>query len=562
MRKVVEYFVAVLSVCAIVLPASGQEPQQQDVVLRAMNDELIRNMDELRHPEFDQPFFIMYGVHDQKIYSMSGSLGSLVHSTENKSRFKSTTRLLVGDYGFNDESLEDNLNSAPTTLELELPEDDDYMGIRRSFWSSTDKVYRDAARHFQRHQQTVKESGKLLAELPHRSFAKGKPVTIIPALTPYSFDKILWEEKVRDLSAIFLNHPEVLYSSVVVNFKEGHQYLVNSEGVMAKIPIRNASFLCVGQLKGANGEIVVDQVVHQASSPDQFPTTEKLKEEIEHMISRIKKQLELPTFDEEYSGPVLLSGPIVADVFSSILLGSTESIIANNFIVALTGLQFSRNNSMDTKIGKMLLSPLVTIKARPTLKNFNGVDLLGAFQIDDEGMVPEQEVAIVENGVLKTLLNDRTITHESQSANGFSSGPGVLEISLKEKLTEKVLKDKLIKEANDQGLDYALIIRQSSNMMGIMSVYRVSVEDGKEELLRNAIFGDLNQKMFRRILGGSETYLAHNLSGSDYMGANQSQIVSYIVPSSILVQEMEVKPFDMPTLHEEEYVSNPLQPNR
>ena len=95
-------------------------------------------------------------IQDQKSYSIAATLGSIVRSTEKSFRFKSNTRVFVGDYAFNDESLEDNLTSAPTALEINLPVDDDYMGIRRSLWSSTDKVYRDAARHFQRHQQTLK----------------------------------------------------------------------------------------------------------------------------------------------------------------------------------------------------------------------------------------------------------------------------------------------------------------------------------------------------------------------------------------------------------------------
>ena len=227
MRNMIGYFGSLLLACVVVSVGVAQHAEE-DIILRAMKDELNRNMKELRHPEYDKPFFIMYGVQDQKVYSVAGSLGSIIHSKEDKSRFKSSTRVLVGDYGFNDESLEDNLTSSPTAQEIGLPEDDDYMGIRRSFWSSTDKVYRDAARHFQRHQQTLKESGKPLAEIPHRTFAKGKAATMMPVLTPYSFDKTSWENKVRELSGIFVEHPELAYSSVMVSFTEGHRYLVNN----------------------------------------------------------------------------------------------------------------------------------------------------------------------------------------------------------------------------------------------------------------------------------------------------------------------------------------------
>lgn len=561
MKLAVKTAWTLLSFCSIVSVSVAQH-NKDDVLLTAMKDELERSLKELKHPEFEKPFFIMYGIQDQKSYSVAGSLGSLIQSKENKNRFKSTTRVLVGDYSFNDESLEDNMNSSPTALEIYLPEEDDYMGIRRAFWSSTDKVYRDAARHFQRHQQTVKESGKSLDEIPHRSFAKGKALTLIQTLPEYRFDKVAWEKKIRDLSAAFLGHPEILYSSVAISFTDGNHYLANSEGVLARLPFRNASFTCIAQLKGKNGEIVVDQIIHRASNPDQLPSFEQLDGEIRNLITRIEKQTDVPVFPDEYTGPVILSGAPVADLFASGLFSGNESIIASNYITALTGYQYNRSNSMDMKIGKLLLSPQLTIKAKPTLKNFQGVDLLGSFDLDDEGITPPDELVIFENGVLKSLLNDRTITHTSQTANGFSSGPGVLEVSIKESHPDEILKKKLIEEAKEQGLEYALIIRQSSFLTGLVNVYKVFVADGKEELVRNALLGDLNSKILRRIIAASEQQSAHNIGGSNFMGQNQGPFVSYIVPASVLVKEMEVKPFDMPTLHEEEFVSNPLKGNK
>lgn len=555
-----KYFLSLVLIMMYSMTLRAQEKTNEDIILRAMQDELNRNMNELRLPGYDKPFFIMYGIQDQKTYTLAGTLGSIVQSTEKPVRFKSTTRVLVGDYEFNDESLEDNLTSSPTAMEINLPIDDDYIGIRRSLWSSTDKVYRDAARHFQRHQQTLKETGKPVKDIPHRSFAKGAPLKSISTLTPYSFDKAAWEKKIKDLSAIFLDHPDILYSSVIVTFTEGHKYLVNSEGVIAKIPFRDASFICIGQLKSEDGEFVIDQVKHHTTSPDELPSEEQLRSEIKAMVYRIESQLKTPRLEEEYSGPVLLSGPVVADVFSSMLFNNAESISASNFIPGLTGYQFNRNSSsMDNKIGKSIYSDLLTIKAKPKLRSYNDVNLLAYFDIDDEGITPPDELIIVENGVLKNLLNDRTITHESQVANGFSSGPGVIEITLAPKNNEKALKEKLIAKAKDEGLEYGLMVRQSAALMGIVNVYKVYVADGKEEMVRNAFFEEMNLKMFKRIIGASEKYQAYNLSGSNFLNRGEDgATLSVIVPESVLFQEMEVRPFDMPTLKEEEYVSNPL----
>ncbi len=550
-----------IGLLALTLPfATIAQSQHEDVILRAMQDELDRNMKELRLPNHEKPFFIMYNVVDQKSYEISATLGSIVQSNERPARFKSNTRILVGDYSFNDESLDDNLTSAPSALEISLPIDADYLGIRRSLWSSTDKVYRDAARHFAKHQQTLKESGKKLDEIPHRSFAKGEPIKMISTVEPYALDRAAWESTLKNLSSIFLKHPDILYSGVVLQFNEGHNYMLNSEGVVAKLPFQRAALIVIAQGKNKDGEFVVDQVMHEATIPDKLPSAEKLKVEIEKMISSIGHQLALPKLEDEYNGPVLLEGPAVAGVFSTVLFEGTETVFASNFVPRLSGFQYSGNNpGMDSKVGKSIVNESITVKAKPTLKSYNGTELFGAFELDDEGIRPPDELVIIQNGVLKNLLNDRTITNANQTANGFSSGPGVVEVTTTFKDSAKELKEKLLAAAKTEGLDFALIIRQSPLLMGVMNVYKISVKDGKEELMRNALMSEVNFRTFRRLLGASGNSQAHNLNTSKFLnpGASGPEI-SYIVPEAILIGSVDVKPFEIPALKEEDYVSNPL----
>ena len=546
---------------ALTLPhdTNGQS-KHEDVILQAMQDELDRNMKELRLPDHEKPFFIMYNVQDRTSYDITATLGSIVQSSERPARFKSNTRILVGDYSFNDESLDDNLTSAPSALEISLPIDADYLGIRRALWSSTDKVYRDAARHFLKHQQTLKESGKKLDELPHRSFAKGEAIKLVSTVQPYKFDRSAWESKLKDLSSIFLKHPDILYSGVVMQFGEGHNYMVNSEGVVAKIPFQKTSLIVIAQGKNEAGEFVVDQLIHEARTPEKLPSMDKVKSDIEKMISDIGNQLTLPKLEDEYNGPVLLEGSAVAGVFSTVLFEGTETVYASNFVPRISGFQYSGSNTgMDNKIGKNIISESITVKAKPRLKLYDGVDLLGSFDIDDEGISPPDELMIVEKGVLRNLLNDRTITNVNQTANGFSSGPGVVEVTTTFKNTEKELREKLLTAAKAEGLDYALIIRQSPLLMGVVNVYKISVSDGKEQLMRNALLSEVNFRTLRRLLGASDSYQGHNLNTSRFLNPGASGPgMSYIVPKAMLVESLDIKPFEMPALKEEDYVSNPL----
>ncbi|MEJ0031814.1 MAG: hypothetical protein WDO15_16200 [Bacteroidota bacterium] len=62
-------------------------------------------MANLKAEGFDKPFFINYTIKDQIHTNIDASLGAITRSTEIKNRSAESVRLLVGDYEFNDESL-------------------------------------------------------------------------------------------------------------------------------------------------------------------------------------------------------------------------------------------------------------------------------------------------------------------------------------------------------------------------------------------------------------------------------------------------------------------------
>jgi hypothetical protein len=120
------------------------------------------------------------------------------------------------------------------------------------------------------------------------------------------------------------------------------------------------------------------------------------------------------------------------------------------------------------------------------------------------------------------------------------------------------LKDKLIAAAKQAGLDFAIIIRERSAPVGGLNVYRVSVADGKEELVRNAYIPGVTTKALKRILGASSKMTVHYLSP----GQNNNPIdgiASFIVPEGMLFGDLEVKVVRMPSLIDEQYVPNPLE---
>lgn len=532
--------------------------QQEDEILKAMQDELDRNYKELTLKNLDRPFFIMYGLTDIKTMRAAASMGALTSSSENKDRYKTTTRLLVGDYEFNDESLDDNITTGPSAMELALPIDDDYWGIRRSFWAATDNVYRSAARHYEKNKQTLKETGKALEEIPHRRFAKVAPVKIVRSLTPAVYSLPHWEQRVRKLSAAFTTTADINNSFVFVSYTEGHKYLVNTEGLVAKIPFTSATLALAVQVKTSDGKFSFEREVYEASSLDKLPTDDQIMKDIQNLIKRIESNKKLTELEEEYTGPVLLEGKAVAETLASSILRGREGIFANDNIPKLKGFQFDdETQTSEAKIGKTVINTQITIKAKPKLNSYNGIELTGSFELDNEGVVPPDELTIIENGVLRNLLNNRTLTNANQSANGFGSTPGVLEVTVSQKDNDATLKNKLIQQAKKEGLSFALLFRESSSRMGQAKVYKVYVDDGREEPIKNVSMRELGMKTWKRILGASEKYAAFNLDDAIYDRNFVQTNVSMIVPHAILLEESDVSPMRMPSLKEEEYISKP-----
>jgi predicted Zn-dependent protease len=555
MRSIV--LIVLLTVASQVLPA-----QNKDVVLQAMKDELQRNAKELSLPNFEKPFFIMYGLVDQNTMMVSATLGSILNSQETHNRYKTSTRVLVGNYEFNDESFEDNLFSPANALEISLPLDDDYWGIRRSFWATTDNVYRSAARHFEKHKQTLKETGKPLSELPHRWFGQ-VPAQQMVQTQPRSVYKCQeWEAKAKELSALFKSNLSISNSIVLITYQEGHKYLVNTEGLEVKLPFGAAAINIYAQAKDENGKFSFDQLSYMAKSLDKLPPIEQLKSDVVQLMARIEEEKKLASLEEEYNGPVLLEGMAVAQTLSTTLLRGNESIFASDNIAKLKGFQFDNDsNTPNSKIGKPIINPNMSVKVKPTLAHYNGVDLLGSFLVDSEGVKPPDELKVIENGILKNLLNNRTLTSTAQTANGFTDGPGVIEVQVSLKDSEKSLKEKLLARAKKEGLAFALILRSGSNRMGMIRAYKVDVATGKEQFVKNVNLREVGLKTWKRLVSASASNQAYNLGSAGFEREAGTNFTSWIVPSAILLEEAEVQPLNMPTLKEEEFITSPIKSN-
>jgi hypothetical protein len=144
----------------------------------------------------------------------------------------------------------------------------------------------------------------------------------------------------------------------------------------------------------------------------------------------------------------------------------------------------------------------------PLVKSYNGKGLVGAYDVDDEG-VPAQAVNLVTAGRLENYLLGREPVRDFPASNGhgragITGGPrpsiGVLKVTARDGLTDDELNSKLLALARDRGLKSVYFVETLGGEMTPRLLYRMSADasaPAKRELVRGAVLDDIDQRALR-----------------------------------------------------------------
>jgi predicted Zn-dependent protease len=429
-----------------------------------------------------------------------------------------------------------------------MPLDDDYYGIRRSLWATTDYVYKSAARQYKENLETRKEK-ESAGEFNYRMFGRVPVVNLVMDVKPLTYEKSALENLVRDLSAVFLEFPELDGSAAYVSINQVTKYTVTSEGTIARVPEILCTMQVFAGLTKENGENVYDHLSYHSTSVDKLPAKEDVVRSIRMMCKKLQESAP-PEFDEEYTGPVMFSGGAVADLFANSLFGYRDKLVASEMIPDPKSTR--KDIGMESKIDKLVMSEDITVTVKSPLTSFKGQDVLGSYILDGEGVRPDPEFVIVAKGILKNLINDRSISQKGQTANGHNDGPGVVDIQFSKTSTTDVLKKKLLEIAKAEGLDFGVMIKANLRVKGgSQEVYKVYVSDGREELVGPVSSSVIMKNLKKDIFASSDKELFNVEAGS-------GGLVSYIVPSAVVISDIEVRKVETSGYEREVYVVSPL----
>lgn len=540
---------------------------QDDVVLKAMRDEMTRTVSQLSMKDMDKPYFVAYRVKELDSTSVSASLGSITNSHPSRMRLLSV-ELRVGDYSL------DNSNFLSTTSFsggasrmfrsiAQVPEDDNYLEIRRSLWLATDAEYKKALedlagkRAVLQTRQETERIGDFSKEAPEKFFeARREEKTDVGGL----------EKLARTVSAVFKGIPGIYESGVEIEFQNSYTRYLNSEGTSFALAEPIVKMDIRASTQAANGQPIRDSIQLWAQTPADLPKGEQLVARAQEMGTRLAR-LRAAEPMETYNGPVLFEDEAAAEVFAQVFapgLLATRAPMSDEPQFEMYFEQLARRMggaSFLDKIGGRVLPDFMDVTDNPKLKEYAGTALMGSYPLDDDG-VPGRETKLVEKGILKTLLTTRTpvrtIAHSSGSRRGMGPAPSNLIVTARNTTPEAELRKELLKRVGQRGLKYgivvrhlggggiedllrtaALVTRQTAPSATLVEVHKL-FPDGHEEPVRGMELMDLTAGMFKGIVAAGDKPIVYtnlfvlkfgNLFSYGMTSGMDIPQVSFVVPA-------------------------------
>ncbi|HXY79527.1 MAG TPA: metallopeptidase TldD-related protein [Candidatus Bathyarchaeia archaeon] len=518
-----------------VLPASGQQQKpgsgsttQPDPLLQAMREELDRSKAQLKMDNVAAPYYIEYHLWDMDEYDAEAAFGALREEQRSHAR---TLRVVVrvGDYK------QDSYGPGYAGVSL-APVDDDPIALRWQLWLATDQAYKAASEALAAKKAALRE---YTAEQPFDDFAHAPTVESIEPVAKLDFDPKPWSEALEKATDLFRTDSKIESLSASFRATAVNQYFVNTEGTVTRDGYTVYYLSAEGSTQAADGMRLGRSPYHSAATLRELTTPDEFVADAAKMVQTLKELREAPIVDEDYRGPVLFSADAASDIFNGMIGGNIVGRRPPPGQSARTVGDYASNYK------SRVLPTFLSVEDDPTAKTFDGKSLIGSYDTDDEG-VRAQKVSIVQDGMLVNYLLGREPIRDFPESNGHGRAApsqlamptiGNLIVKSKETLSPAELKQKLIDICRQEGKDYAYRVETlGGSDYEPRLLYRVYQKDGHEELVRGAVFDELDTRALRNDLVAA---------GNDPLVSNrEGAIPTTVISPSILIDDLEVKRTD------------------
>jgi hypothetical protein len=513
----------VLAQQKIIPPGAASDP-----ILRALEAELTRSKSQLKMENVDSPFYIEYRVFDVEQFDASAAFGAL--REQNRTRLRLLRAVVrLGDY-----KLDSFFNAGQGVSDV-LPLDNDELALRHQVWLATDQAYKRASEAFSNKKSQLKQ---LNIEQPVDDFAKAEPAVSIGPAAKLEVDPSKWTKMLESATSVYKSDPQIQSLLASVNFTVLSQYFVNTEGTITRSGSAHYQLVLTASEQSPDGMRLERSPQFTASRVEELPSPEEFQKEALKLFTHIKALREYLVVEEEYRGPVLFSSDAATDMFFDLIV---PNILGRR---PAPGRPARTVGAFASSWKARVLPDFISVVDDPTLDAFAGRGLGGSYKVDDEG-VQASPLTVVDKGILVNYLIGRAPIRDfpASNAHGRASGngstapaPGNLFVRPAKTSTRAGLKQHLIDECRNRGLQYGYFVDTLGPRLVPRMLFRVWTDDGHEELVRGAIFNELDIRALRSdLVAAGDDPLVSNRTGVPFMT---------IVSPSVLFDELEVKRAD------------------
>jgi TldD protein len=488
--------------------ASAPKPSaDSDPLLKAMQQELDRERELLVLKDMQRPYFIEYRIDDYQTYEALADYGALTREERNHQRVVRVT-VRIGEY-----TTDSSSSRGDGSIGL-APEDNDPEALRYALWTSTDEAYKNALRAYANKQAQLKRFEKQPTE---KDFSPAAPVVAIEPLVKLELNEEDWKKRLVDASGAFLNDPElapiashVQYSSASLRAIVVNRFTVNTEGTAVRHGYAGyvADYNVGGQAD--DGMRLGRDNGSTAPVASQLESAAAFHKRAVDDVKSFEALRNAPVADaEDFHGPVLFSGDAATDVLNRLFVPNIEADRPEMGTTARTVGAYQ--SSYKAKV----LPEILDVIDDPRLTSFNGKGLIGAYQVDDEG-VPAQAVEVVQHGKLTNYLIGRTPVRDFPSSNGHGrAAPGQAARAASSVIVFKPvtpvpaaqMHQKLVAMAREQDRDVYEVETLGGELVPRL-LYKVH-PDGTRQLIRGAVFDELDNRSLRSdvVAAGDDPYI-------------------------------------------------------
>ena len=527
--------------------AHAETGQTSSVLVETMESELHRAMNSLGSSssaaQQPKPYFLSYSVADGEQVSIAAQFGAITNSNQSHRRF-ADVQVRIGSPA-EDNTHGDHRNSALTTIPIPLTNDRE--AIARSLWFATNRGYGKALDGYLKVKADQQVRAKEEDGSPDFSTEDAK-VALLPTAPPLKVNPAEWESRLRDLSGLFKQYPDVFYNTVALEASSETDYFVSSEGAKVDTPNHVARLVILGRTRAADGMDMFRAETFEADETGHLPDQKVLAAKITEMGKSLEA-LRVAPITDPYNGPAILSGRAAAVFFHEVLGHRLEGQRQRGD---------DEGQTFTKLMGKQILPTFMSVSDDPTLEKFEGTWLSGHYNYDDEGE-QARRVDLITDGILKTFLMSRQPVAGFAHSNGHGRAEvahmpngrqGNLIVTSSKAVSGAELRQMLIAEAKKQGKAYGLYFEDISSGFAVTTrrspqafqviplvVYRVYVDGRPDELVRGVSIVGTPQAALARIVATDDKPEVFN----GICGAESGSIPVSAVAPAMLVSEIETQ---------------------